>query len=255
MRLQRHYLISLCLHQLNKANDTQPPKQKTVVWPTSNASVLWDCRVKGVKKNWRRNKFPSYPLDSSYSFSLYRHLFPVYGLYRLAAAKQCTKTNPGEEICWARWASFWLEGVYEQMGYSCLESSFSWLNTIFYPIFTCLECWEVSLSFVFLYFFIFSRMGKSSYLASLGGISCTVGGAQKGEADAAEIFMVSKIESNLYGQLRRATRDFGGSKLQVCKQAISRTSKKKIKIEFTWGYAREEKLYRENNSQVHSPGH
>lgn len=66
-------------------------------------------------------------------------------------------------------------------------------------------------------------MGKSSYLASLGGISCTVGGAQKGEADAVEIFMVSKIESNLYGQLRRATRDFGGWKLQVCKQSISRT--------------------------------
>ncbi|CAM9680115.1 unnamed protein product, partial [Bubo scandiacus] len=58
-------------------------------------------------------------------------------------------------------------------------------------------------------------MGKSSYLASLGGISCTVGGAQKGEADAVEIFIVSKIESNLYGQLRRATRDFGGWKLQV----------------------------------------
>jgi len=74
---------------------------------------------------------------------------------------------------------------------------------------------------------------RSSYLASLGGILCTVGGAQKGEADAIEVFMVSKIESNLYGQLRRATRDFGGSKLQVCKQAISRTSKKKIKIEFT----------------------
>lgn len=70
-------------------------------------------------------------------------------------------------------------------------------------------------------------MGKSSYLASLGRISCTVGGAQKGETDAVEIFMVSKIESNLYGQLRRATRDFGGWKLQVCKQAISRTWKKK----------------------------
>lgn len=97
-------------------------------------------------------------------------------------------------------------------------------------------------------------MGKSSYLASLGGISCTVGGAQKGEADAIEILMVFKIESNLYGQLRRATRDFGGWKLQVCKQAISRTSEKK-KIEFTWGHAKEEKLYRENNSQVHSPGH
>lgn len=68
---------------------------------------------------------------------------------------------------------------------------------------------------------------RSSYLASLGGILCTVGGAQKGEADAIEVFMVSKIESNLYGQLRRATRDFGCWKLQVCKQAISRISKKK----------------------------
>lgn len=58
-------------------------------------------------------------------------------------------------------------------------------------------------------------MGKSSYLASLGRISRTVGGAQKGETDAVEIFMVSKIESNLYGQLRRATRDFGGWKLQA----------------------------------------
>lgn len=57
----------------------------------------------------------------------------------------------------------------------------------------------------------------------MGGIAGTVGGAQKGEADAVEIFMVSKIESNLYGQLRRATRDFGGWKLQVFKQAISRT--------------------------------
>lgn len=70
-------------------------------------------------------------------------------------------------------------------------------------------------------------MEKSFYPTSLGGISCTVGGAQKGKADAVEIFIVSKIESNLYGQLRRATRDFGGWKLQVCKQAISRTLKKK----------------------------
>lgn len=71
-----------------------------------------------------------------------------------------------------------------------------------------------------LYFF---NSGKKFYLASLGRITCTVGGAQKGEADAVETFMVSKIESNLYGQLRRATRDFGGWKLQVSKQAISRT--------------------------------
>lgn len=73
---------------------------------------------------------------------------------------------------------------------------------------------------LFLYFF---NNGKEFYLASLGEISCTVGGAQKGETDALEISMVSKIESNLYGQLRRATRDFGGWKLQVSKQAISRT--------------------------------
>lgn len=54
--------------------------------------------------------------------------------------------------------------------------------------------------------FFFSNGKRVFYLASLeggDGISYTVGGAQKGEADAVEIFMVSKIESNLYGQLRR----------------------------------------------------